>query len=94
MEFEVGLTNEDDVYRASVRRLQVEIDVPFSAHQAAYAAHLELMTRLQEAWLERELPLNSIIDAEADDFTGEYDERAAKIYAWVDEAHRWLDEAS
>jgi hypothetical protein len=91
-----GEAEDHDVYEASVNLLHARQRTPFFNRRDACAEHLEEMTKLEALW--RTLPKYSTTSAGSaeayKDWVRECNDRADKVHAWVEEAQRWLDEAT
>jgi hypothetical protein len=87
---EVHASQLDEAYKACVNLFHAEQAVPFSNYKDTCAGHLERVKNLDQNWFD--LPISVIIDYYS--YSEKVRRQADKIHAWVEEAQRWLDEAS
>ena|SRR3569623_172989 len=88
---DTGVADADAVYKASVELVRAERKLPFSNGTDACREHLELMEWLEGYW--RIAPLIATV-GDPEGFRRECNEKADKIHVRVEEAQRWLDDAS
>ena len=89
--YNAGVKSEEAIFRASVDLLHAQLAVPFCDRKAAFSAHIERMTVLEQNI--RNLPLVALVGGDPGEFRRECDEKANEIFAWCKEGERWRDEA-
>lgn len=89
--YNAGMKTEEAIYRASVDLLHAQLAVPFCDRKAAFSAHIERMSALEQRV--RNLPLVALVGGDPGEFRRECDEKANAILAWCKEGERWRDEA-